>query len=150
MKKDFYPKVFLYSMLLLIIILLGFIFLPYDDGIRRNLFPVAAFLAFVFMGLGIALMVGSRKQKKPLKYYLLIAGISAITVPLGSILHNVFYAFAVLSEGIVVLEQLMQSIHAAFFILSVLGAPIVFLICSVFSIYYLKRPNIQKTSKKIK
>ena len=92
-------------------------------------FPAAAVCALAFTVLGIALVVVTVRQtaKGYLRLFLLLTGISAVGPLVGSVLHNMFYAFAVLTEQ-TVLHPVMEALHVSFFLTSVIVAPIVFVV----------------------
>ena len=85
----------------------------------------------VFSLAGVALLVLTIKEKlleKPLKRFLLLAGSSAAGFFLSVILHNVFYALAVVTSQIAALNYLMVALHALFFIVAILVCPLGFLV----------------------
>lgn len=136
-------KNILYAMIAIFVILVLYFALPLLHDSTRDLFPVVALLGLAFLILGIMLTVFAVKSKpdKKLKVFLILAGASAIGPLAGSILHNMFYAFAVLSESIAWLHAVFEFVHAAFFILAMLVCPIVFLVGAVGGIVMLLKKN---------
>ena len=135
-----------YGMLAICILLIAYFFVPWPQEIHRNSFLLAAFLGVLFGIAGIALIVLTIKQKikGKLKVFLLITGIAPIGVVPLAILHNVFYAFAILTEHIAILNALMEFLHAACFLLALLGCPIAFIIGAIGSIILLNRKKKRK------
>ncbi len=122
-------------LILIFVVLLGYFFLPFDNG---ALFPLIAVFGLSFLVLGIVLLykihgsnIKGRKRK-----FLILTGVCAICPFLFSILHNVFYALEMVSEGIVVLPVLMSFFSVVSFILALLIAPVGFLVGAIMSIYY--------------
>lgn len=135
MKIKFSLKTTLYSMITIFVLLLIFFIVPFSDPIRRALFPVAGIVGLAFLVLGIILTCQARKQVGKLKIFLLLTGISAMAPLVGTILHNAFYALGIIFEK---LSWLFEFLHASFFIISLLVAPIVFLVGIVGSIILFK------------
>ncbi len=131
-------SVFLYSMIGIFILLLCFMFLT-PDNLRRAFFPVAAFAAFVWMFLGIALLIIIFKNriKGKLRFFSLLTGFGAVSVPVFVILHNLFYALTVISENIFLLKTFLESLHVVFFLIAVVAAPLSFIIGSAGSLILL-------------
>jgi hypothetical protein len=128
-------------MIAIFVLIVAFFFIPMDGPVRRSLFLVAAVLGLFFLILGVVLIVMARKSKldKKLKIFLIIMGASAIGPLVGSILHNVFYAFGILSENIVVLRYLFEFLHVAFFLIALLVCPLGFIVGVVGSLVMVRR-----------
>ena len=77
---------------------------------------------------------GKKRKKTSLKTYLLLMLISVIIVFAGTILHNLFYALAILTKEVFILTKLMDLLEVAFFIAATIMAPLGFLIGLVGSI----------------
>ncbi|MBW2994935.1 hypothetical protein KY312_01145, partial [Candidatus Woesearchaeota archaeon] len=74
------------------------------------------------------------KSKAKNKKYLILTGASASGVLAGSILHNLFYALAIVAENITVLKHVMEALHVIFFFASLIVCPILFIAGAVLSI----------------
>jgi len=122
-------------------VLLAFFVSPGDLSEKRSLFSVVVILAIIFFLLGAALVYLSWESKleKKLKVFLILTGASAIGFPVFVILHNFFYALGVLAGNIVVLKSIMEFLHAAFFLIGLIGCPIGFLIGAIGSIVKFNR-----------
>ena len=89
------------------------------------LIPLAGFSL-----LGLALLVLTLKQKpeKTLRKFLLLTAISSTGFFVSVVLHNLFYALAIVVEDIVVLNYMAEGLDIAFFFIGVVACPIGFLI----------------------
>jgi hypothetical protein len=129
-------KTVFYSMVGVFILILSFFAIPFSDTLRRALFPYAGLLGLVFLILGIVLIVFTIKArvKGKLKVFLILVGSSAGMVLVSVLLHNFFYALAIVSENIVWLSWSFEFLHGMFFIIGLLVCPIVFIVGVVGSI----------------
>jgi len=86
----------------------------------------------LFTILGIVIFFLSRKwiDQKKLKMWLMVNGISATAFLILSVLHNLLYALDILVSNNI-LSGIISVMGGTFFILSVLGSPIVFLVSTV-------------------
>lgn len=123
-------SILLYGMIAIFVLIIAFFFVP-ENRMRRMLFPVVGILGLLFLALGIVLIVFSRKEKGKLKLFLKITGYSAIAPLLFSVLHNFFYGLAITFEK---LAFIFEPLHAISFIISIIAAPILFIIGAVGSI----------------
>jgi len=132
-----------YAMVAIFVLIVAFFFMLNSDNIKREFFPVLAVLAILFLIYGAVLIFFSIKFKveRKLKRYLILTGASAIGFPVFVILHNLFYALGVLAGNIVVLKSIMEFLHAAFFLIGLIGCPIGFLIGVIGSIVIFKKNN---------
>ena len=89
--------------------------------------------------MGIALIILSRKEKGKIKTFLLLTGISAVSPLIFSVLHNLFYALAILFENIIVIKYIMEILHVTSFLIAMLVSPIGFLIGVIGSLILLKK-----------
>ena len=140
-KKILMIKGIFYAMILIFILIVGFFIIPDTTDIHRALFPVLAVLGILFFIYGAALIYFTFKQKikGKQKTFLLLTGFSALGFPVSVILHNFFYALGVLAGNIVVLKSILEFLHAAFFLIGLIGCPIGFLIGVIGSIVKFKR-----------
>lgn len=115
-------KVF-YSLIIIFVLIVGFFLMQ-----SRTFFMVAAILGLLFSILGIYLIYLTKKSKQKKKLFLYMTGISAASILPASILHNVFYAFGIMSENILVLKVFFEFLHVAFFLFAIPVCPILFLV----------------------
>ncbi len=140
MKKPSIEYVFL-SLITVFVLLVGFFLIPFSNEFKRSSFLIAAFLGILFLVLGVRLAIQSRKEKGKLKFFLMLTGLSAIFPLVGTLLHNFFYALAVKFTNF---EIIFEFLHAAFFILALVIAPILFLVGTIGSIILLPQKKGRK------
>ncbi len=113
----------------------------------RDLFRGSVFLlpVAVFFLLGLALMLATLKQQArgKLKKFLLLTGASAVGFFAGVILHNAFYALAVVAKEITVLKYIFEGLHVFFFLIAIPVCPIAFLVGMMGSIILLVKKGRQ-------
>ena len=133
MKNKLRLKIILYSLIIIFILLLAYFLTPFPSSIERTFFLLAAILGFIFLILGIILTFIARKEKGRLKLFLMLTGISAIAPFIFSILHNLFYGLAIAFGN---LKYLFEALHITSFIISIIIAPIMFIVGIVGSIIF--------------
>jgi len=133
-KRNPWIERILCTQLLILLLMITFFFMP--DEFQRHMFGVLAVSAFAFLVLGIVLIVLSWKQKGKLRVFLLLAGFSAPAPLVLSILHNFFYALGIMFEN---LAFIFEPLHAISFIISLLVAPIAFLVGAIGSIVLIRK-----------
>ena len=138
MRKEYLMTVF-WSMVAIFLVLLSFPFVL--DTFRRKVFILYAILALVFLMLGIVLIVLAARSRLPrgLKIYMIIMGASAPGVFAGSIMHNMFYAFAVMTEGNMILHVAFEIMHVGAFLGSLIVCPLLFLVGTVGALVMMHR-----------
>lgn len=133
--KSLFNFVFL-GQIILFILLLGFflVSLVYDVG--RNIFGIMGIIALAFLILGIWLIILAVRQKldKKLKIFLILMGASSSLVLVSVILHNFFYALAIVFKDMVILKAIMEFLYVSFFLMGLLVCPILFLVGVIGSI----------------
>jgi len=142
MKKD-YLKIIFYSMLAIFLLLVTFFAVPSES--KNFLFPLVGILGLLFLILGIVLIVLAKKKKGNLKIFLILTGASAISPLVFTILHNLFYALAITFENV---SLVFGFLDGASFIISIIIAPICFIIGIIGSIYFFYKKSAKKTKKK--
>jgi hypothetical protein len=124
-------KTILYSLITSFILIISYFLVSAKYDLSRNFFLILAVLGLAFLTLGIILIIKARKKKGKLRIALLITGISATAPFIGSILHNVFYGLAIVFENF---KLFFEILHVSFFIISLLVAPIIFIVGMIFSV----------------
>jgi hypothetical protein len=71
---------------------------------------------------GAFLLALAHRWRTPKPWLVLAAGSALAFVPFV-VLHNVLYGLAELASDVVLLRQLLEALHAAFFLAAVLGCP---------------------------
>jgi len=125
-----------FLIIIFILLILSFIIISQDI---INLFPLIAILGLIFLILGIRLLFLTRKEKGKLKLFLVLTGVSAISTFVFSILHNLFYALAIIFEKI---SFIFEFFHVTAFFISIILAPILFIIGAIISLYCLKKKKL--------
>ena len=138
---QFLSKTIFYAIIGIFVLLVCYFSISFAHEVKRKFFLVAAVLGLIFLILGVLLIVFAVKSRfeKKLKVFLILTGASAIGPLVGSVLHNVFYAFAILTEHITVLHYIFEFVHAAFFIIALLVCPAVFLVGVIGTIVLLRK-----------
>jgi len=130
----------LYSLIVIFILILSFIFLFPDTGdLKNKLFPFVGLLALLFLVLGIVLIRIAKEKKGKLKIYLMLTSISAVIPLIATILHNLFYGLAITFENF---KQVFDILSATFFMISIIVVPVVFIVGVVGSLIILKRERV--------
>ena len=103
----------------------GYFVSPFVEEIKRQLFMVGAVLALVWLILGFVLIYKGFKVKrlKKKKLYVFLAGGGSAGFLIGAVLHNFLYALGVLTGW-----GVFEFLHAAAFLIALIGCPIVFLV----------------------
>jgi hypothetical protein len=116
-------------------------YLLFPSSVRRAVFPLIAVLAFASMILGIVLNSLTIKYnlKGKLALFFIMVGTSSIGVLLFSILHNIFYAFAVVFSDITFMKIIFDFLHIMSFIIAVIICPVAFVVGAVGSLFLFKK-----------
>jgi len=116
------------------VVMMSGVFVPVVREIFRGpLFPTL-WILFFLLGAVLIFLTIKKKIGGRLKKFLILTGASAAGFFVSVLLHNFFYALAVIARQIVVLNSLMEIFHVAFFIVAIFVCPIGFLIGVVGSI----------------
>ena len=129
-------KKLFYSEITIFILIISYFLISSKYDLARVFFLILAALGLTFLILGIILTIKARKEKGKLRIFLMISGISAVAPFLGTILHNLFYGLAITFQN---LRFLFEALHATFFIISLLIAPMLFIIGIIGSIVYFSK-----------
>lgn len=125
MKNKSFLKITFYSLITIFIFLLVYFLAPISSVIKRRFFPLVVILGFIFFILGVMLAFIAKKRRGKLKLFLTMTGISAMSFFAFSILHNLFYGLGITFENF---KYLFEALHIASFIISIIIAPIAFII----------------------
>ena len=91
-------------------------------------------IIFSLLGMMLVFLTIKGEMRKILKRFLILTGVSAAGFFLSILLHNIFYALAVVTVQISVLNYLMRILHVGFFFISIFVCPLGFLIGMIGSI----------------
>jgi len=106
------------------------------------LFPILLLISGILLFLlGVVLLVLTKKgeTKGTFRKFQLLTGASAVGIPVGAVLHNVFYALEMSTSHIAILSQSMGILHTVFFLIAIPICPIGFLVGAIGSIILAKR-----------
>jgi hypothetical protein len=92
-----------------------------------------------FLGLALLILSVRWKQHTLLRVFWILAGASTAGSALGSVLHNVFYALATVTDNWPVLNAAMEVLEVAFFLIATLLCPVAFLVGTVGAIVLIVR-----------
>jgi len=113
----------IYSMIVILLLIVAFFVIPVDW--TRPFFLILAFLGLAFLILGGVLIWMGRKEKGKLKLWMMVTGFAAMSPLVFSILHNVLYALAMTFKK---MAFIFEPLHALSLIISVIIAPIAFIV----------------------
>ena len=110
--------------------------------------PVFLSLTAICFLLGLALLILSVRwqERTLLRTFWILAGASTAGFALGSVLHNVFYALATITEQWSILSGAMEVLEVAFFLIAVLLCPVAFLVGTVGAIVLIVRGRAPATT----
>ena len=117
--KSFFIAVFVLSVLTLVLMLF--------PEIGSVLGPNILFLWSLLIISGAGLVVATYKEKpetRKLRFFLLLTGYSAAGFVLGVVLHNAFYALAMLAADIPALPAVLNILEVGFFLVAVILCPL--------------------------
>ena len=103
--------------------------------------PAFLSLTAICFLLGLALLILSVrwKERTLLRTFWILASASTAGFALGSVLHNVFYALATVTDQWPILSGAMQVLEGAFFLIAVLLCPLAFVVGTVGAIVLIVR-----------
>jgi len=84
-------------------------------------------IIFSLLGMMLVFLTIKGEMRKILKRFLILTGASAAGFFLSILLHNIFYALAVATVQISILNYLMKILHVGFFFISIFVCPLGFL-----------------------
>jgi hypothetical protein len=114
-----------------VLIVCFFVIEPFSELMEGSELFLSPFI--VFFLLGIALLVFTLREKAVglIKVFFLLTAASATGVFVFVLLHNGFYALAMVSSHIPVLGPVLEFLHAAFFVIAIIVCPLGFLVGAV-------------------
>ena len=136
MKNKLSLKTILYSLITVFVFIVAYFFIPFSESIKRASFLLVAILGLIFLVLGVILILRARKEQGKLKLFLMLTGISAISPLIFTILHNLFYGLAMVFKDF---DYLFEALHVAFFIISLVVAPVGFIIGVIGTLIFFKK-----------
>lgn len=107
------------------------------DLFRGSLLFLSPMLVFSLLGAVLLVLALREKTGGRLSKFLFLAGASSAGFFVAVLLHNAFYALAVVSQNLTVLKYIFEGLDVFFFFVSVLICPIAFLVGMMGSIVLL-------------
>jgi uncharacterized membrane protein len=102
------------------------VLLPVLNDLFRAVFLPLLALCFL-LGLALLILAIRWKQRTLLRTFWIVAGASTAGFAVGSVLHNVFYALATVTERWPFVSAVMEGLEVAFFVIATLVCPVAFL-----------------------
>ncbi len=111
------------------LVILGQFFIPaFRDSLRGSKLFLIPMVFFSLLGITLLVLTSKEKATGKLKKFLMLTGASATGFFVFVFLHNAFYALSTITNHIIVLNYLIEALHAAFFIIAICVCPIGFLV----------------------
>jgi len=107
------------------------------DLFMGSILFLAPFAVFSLLGAVLLFLAIKGSVKGILKKFLILTGASAAGFFVCVFLHNAFYALAMVTNDIIVLNYLIEALHVIFFLIAIFACPVGFLIGAVGSIVML-------------
>ena len=122
-------KLLFWALMGFFVLVMAVIFVPDNIGglFKGPLFLLPIFI-FSFLGALLRIMTLKEKGEPKLRKFLILTGASAAGFFICILLHNAFYALAVIFQHITIIKYLMEALHVFFFFLAIPICPLGFLI----------------------
>jgi hypothetical protein len=124
-KKKILTIIFSLQIIFFILILLTIFFFI------ETIHPLYSFIPFILSGIVLTILSMKWVEEKKLKRWLIINGLSATSLILFAILHNLFYALNTVVDN-TVLSSIISVLEGGSFLISIPVSPIVFLVSAVY------------------
>jgi hypothetical protein len=124
-----------WALIAVFVILVCFFFIePFSELLEGSELFLSPFIIFFLLGIALLVLTLREKVEGILKKFFLLTGASAVGVLVFVLLHNGFYALAMVADHILVLGSVLEFLHAAFFIIALIVCPLGFLTGAIGSI----------------
>jgi len=135
---SFILKVIFWALVVVFVLIVGYIMIPIFSRYIGFYFIIVSGIIFFLLGIALIFLSIREKIDRLLKKFLIITGASAIGIPIGVILHNLFYALFIKLFGTNFWDRIGVGDEPFFFILSTIICPIAFLVGTIGSmmLYY--------------
>ena len=142
---SFTLKAIFWALVVVFTLIVGYITIPILSRYMGFDFIIVSGIIFFLLGIALIFLTIREKIDRLLKKFLILTGASAIGIPIGVILHNLFYALFIVWFGADFWERTGLGDEPFFFILALIVCPIAFLVGVIGSIVLF----IKKKKKKI-
>lgn len=138
MKKKATVNILLTIQLILLGLIIATITIPAFEDFLESIGMIAMiWFGGLFALIGFAVTyLGFKEQEKNVRKILILSGLSSGGTLIFAVLHNLFYAFAELTQDIPVLPIVINGLEVASFLLAIPILPIAFVITAI--IYFIK------------
>jgi hypothetical protein len=117
-----------------VLIVCFFFIEPFNELLQGSELFLSPFIVFFLLGIALLVFTLREKAEGKLKLFFLLTAASATGVFVFVLLHNGFYALAMVADHIPVLGVVLEFLHAAFFIIAIIVCPLGFLAGAVGSV----------------
>lgn len=131
-------KTFLWIILTNTILIICELMVPFFNFIATKLIMFQISL-HLLLGLTLVVLTFKTRVEGKAKFFLLLAGFSSLAILVFAVLHNLFYALAIVFRKYFILRSLLDILHGTFFIISVLISPFVSIFSTIKSIHSLSK-----------
>lgn len=114
-----------------VLIVCFFLIEPFSELLEGSELFLSPFIIFFLLGIALLVFTLREKAEGLLKAFFLLTAAAATGVFVFVLLHNGFYALAMVSSHIPVLAPVLEFLHAAFFVVAIIVCPLGFLVGTV-------------------
>ena len=125
---SFILKVIFWALVVVFVLIVGYITIPIFRRYWSFYFIIVSGIIFFLLGIALIFLSVREKIDRLLKKFLILTGASAIGIPIGVILHNLFYALFIKLCGTNFWDRIGVGDEPFFFILATIICPIAFLV----------------------
>ena len=144
--SSFLLKAIFWALVVVFVFIVGYIMIPIFSRYIGLDFIIVSGIIFFLLGIALIFFTIREKIKGLLKKFLILTGASAIGIPIGVILHNLFYALFIVWFGADFWERTGLGDEPFFFILALIVCPIAFLVGVIGSIVLFIKKKKRKIS----
>jgi len=131
---SFILKVIFWALVVVFTLIVGYITIPIFSRYMGFYFIIVSGIIFFLLGIALIFLSVKERMDRLLKKFLILTGASAIGIPIGILLHNLFYALFIKLFGTDFWERIGMGDEPFFFILATIVCPIGFLVGVIGSI----------------
>jgi len=125
---SFTLKVIFWALVVVFVFIVGYIMIPIFSRYMGFYFIIVSGIIFFLLGIALIFLSVREKIDRLLKKFLILTGASAIGIPIGILLHNLFYALFIKLFGTNFWDIIGIGDEPFFFILATIIWPIAFLV----------------------
>jgi len=142
--SSFLLKAIFWALVVVFVFIVGYIMIPIFSRYMGFYFIIVSGIIFFLLGIALIFLSVKEKMDKLLKKFLILTGASAIGIPIGVILHNLFDALFIVWFGADFWERTGLGDEPFFFILALIVCLIAFLVGVIGSIVmFIKKKQLE-------